>query len=473
MLSVFFTKANTAALISGFLWFISYTPYAVVAQNYDNLELNTKYAISLFPNSAMSLGFKLMMRQEANGYGAQWSNVFSRATQEDPFTVGDTIVMLLVDALIFLLVALYVEQIMPGEYGVPQPFYFPFTRSFWCPNRKVSGMAYNDDFMDYGNKSHNFEPEPKNVRAGIEIRNLRKVYSNKKTAVQGLSLKMYENQITVLLGHNGAGKTTTMSMLTGMIPPTSGTALIDGKDIRTNIDGVRDSLGLCPQHNILFDELTVKEHIVFFSRLKGLKGKAVDEEVDKYVNLLELQPKKNSQAKTLSGGQKRKLSVGVALCGGSKVVLCDEPTSGMDPSARRALWDLLAEEKEGRTLLLSTHFMDEADVLGDRIAIMAEGELRSVGSPFFLKKRYGVGYRLVCVKGSRCDIYGFTNNVLGKHIPDIKVETDIGTELSYILRDEYTSSFRSVLKDVEDKSAQYGITSYGVSLTTLEEVFLK
>lgn len=181
----------------------------------------------------------------------------------------------------------------------------------------------------------------------------------------------------------------------------------------------------------------------------------------------------NSQSKTLSGGQKRKLSVAVALCGGSKVVLCDEPTSGMDPSARRALWDLLAEEKEGRTLLLSTHFMDEADVLGDRIAIMAEGELRSVGSPFFLKKRYGAGYRLVCVKGSRCDTEGFTRNVLAKHIPDIKVETDIGTELSYILREEYTSSFKDVLKDVEDNSGKYGITSYGVSLTTLEEVFLK
>lgn len=245
-------------MISGFLWFISYTPYAIVAQNYDNLDLTTKYAISIFPNSAMSFGFKLMMRQEANGYGAQWDNVFSRATQEDPFTVGDTIVLLLVDALIFLIVALYVEQIMPGEYGVPEVWYFPFTKSYWCKNSKVS-ISDDDNFMDYGNKSHNFEPEPKKTRAGIEIRNLRKVYSNKKVAVEGLSLKMYENQITVLLGHNGAGKTTTMSMLTGMIPPTSGTALIDGKDIRTNIDGVRDSLGLCPQTNIIFDELTTKE----------------------------------------------------------------------------------------------------------------------------------------------------------------------------------------------------------------------
>lgn len=146
-----------------------------------------------------------------------------------------------------------------------------------------------------------------------------------------------------------------MSMLTGMYPPSSGTAYIDGKDIRTEIDEARQSLGLCPQTNILFDELTVKEHIIFFARLKGVKGKReIAEEVLRYVNLLELSEKKNAQSKTLSGGQKRKLSIGIALCGNSKIVMCDEPTSGMDPSGRRALWDLLIAEKKGRTILLTT-----------------------------------------------------------------------------------------------------------------------
>lgn len=207
--------------------------------------------------------------------------------------------------------------------------------------------------------------------------NLRKLYGRKKIAVQGFSINMFDDQITVLLGHNGAGKsmcylkyvflfhphllgkTTTMSMLTGMINPTSGSAIINGKDIRREINDVRASLGLCPQHNILFDELTVKEHLVFFSQLKGLDSKAVNDEVEKYVNLIGLMPKINSLSKTLSGGMKRKLCVCIALCGRSKVVLLDEPTSGMDPASRRALWDMLREEKHGRTVLLSTHFMDE------------------------------------------------------------------------------------------------------------------
>ncbi len=150
-----------------------------------------------------------------------------------------------------------------------------------------------------------------------------------------------------------------MSMLTGMMVPSSGTAIINGKDIRREIDGVRASLGLCPQHNILFDELTVREHIAFFSQLKGLTGNEVKLEVEKYVKLIDLVPKMNAMSKTLSGGMKRKLCVCIALCGQSKVVLLDEPTSGMDPASRRALWDVIREEKRGRTLLLSTHFMDE------------------------------------------------------------------------------------------------------------------
>lgn len=119
---------------------------------------------------------------------------------------------------------------------------------------------------------------------------MRKVYG-KKAAVRGLNLNMYENQITVLLGHNGAGKTTTMSMLTGMFPPTSGTALVNGYDVVTNISMVRDSLGFCPQYNIIFNELTVYEHLYFFAKLKGLNKNEVDREVNKYISLLELEPK--------------------------------------------------------------------------------------------------------------------------------------------------------------------------------------
>lgn len=218
--------------------------------------------------------------------------------------------------------------------------------------------------------------------------------------------------------------------------------------------------------------ISVREHIVFYSRLKGLTNQEVDEEVEKYVQLLELEPKINSMSTSLSGGMKRKLSVGVALCGRSKVVFCDEPSSGMDPAARRALWDLLQKEKQGRSILLTTHFMDEADVLGDRIAIMADGELKCCGSSFFLKKRFGTGYHLICVKNENCDSSVVTN-VLREYIPNIEIDSEIGSELSYDLPAEFVDRFEKMFQVLEEEQSALKLGSFGVSLTTLEEVFMK
>ncbi|XP_053672343.1 phospholipid-transporting ATPase ABCA3-like [Anopheles nili] len=467
MMSVFFNKANTAAGIAGLMWFLFAIPFQIAVPNYDEMAMGTKLVSSLLSNTAMSFGIMNIIRLEGSQDGLQWSNLFSSPSMGDDFSVGLVMVMFVIDALLYLAIALYIEQVMPGEFGVAKPWNFLFTRDFWKRNRIEDGWtgAQKVDTSGY------FEQEPNIDRAGVRIVNLRKVYG-KKVAVDGLNLNMFDGQITVLLGHNGAGKTTTMSMLTGMFSPTSGTALVNGYDIRKDIEGVRFSLGLCPQHNVLFNELTVAEHLRFFSQLKGIPRDKVASEIDKYVTLLELVDKRNAQSHTLSGGMKRKLGVGIALCGGSRVVLLDEPTSGMDPSARRALWDLIQKEKVGRTVILSTHFMDEADVLGDRIAIMAEGQLRAIGSPFFLKKNLGAGYRLICVKEANCDKQRVLA-ILRKYIPEVRVETDIGTELSFVLREDYLKVFQPMLEELEDQMKKCGISSYGISLTTMEEVFLR
>ncbi|KXJ81820.1 hypothetical protein RP20_CCG016932 [Aedes albopictus] len=470
MMSVFFKKANITSGIAGLMWFVFVIPYNVTAQNYDEMSTGSKVGLSLFFNSGMSFAMTSTLRMEANQVGMRWSSLFTPATIDDGFSVGTAFIMLLVDAVIYLAIALYVEQVMPGKFGVAKPWNFFAKKQFWT--KKAPTVEDVPRRVLERENSRYFEAEPNSTNVGIQTVNLRKVFSGNKVAVEGLNVKMYEDQITVLLGHNGAGKTTTMSMLTGMFSPTSGSAYLNGHDIRTNIEGVRQSMGLCPQHNVLFDEMTVSEHLRFFGRLKGVPKEALDDEIDRYLQMLELSDKKNAQSRTLSGGMKRKLSVGIALCGGSKVVLLDEPTSGMDPSARRALWDLLQKEKKNRTMLLSTHFMDEADVLGDRIAIMADGVLKTVGSPFFLKKTFGVGYRLICVKGPSCD-KGLLCQILRNYIPDVRVETDIGSELSFVLKDSHIEVFQKMLEELEHRMDECGITSYGISRTTMEEVFLK
>nr|XP_022911475.1 ATP-binding cassette sub-family A member 3-like isoform X1 [Onthophagus taurus] len=469
LVSVFFTKANTAAAVAGLVWFLSYCPYLFLHDHYNELSLLVKLGAMLGFNTAMAYGFQLIIMFEGSGEGLHWTNLFSTVNPEDNLSMAHVMAMLLFDATLYMIITLYVEALYPGEYGVPKAWYFPLTVVNW-PWQKAEIL---DRITEERDESEIYEREPTNLKPGIIIRKLTKVYANKKVAVKDLTLTMFEGQITVLLGHNGAGKTTTMSMLTGMTPPTSGTAIINGYDLRTGIDNIRSSLGLCAQHNILFDDLTVEEHLYFFSRLKGMRNKAeLKSEVDKFIELLDLVPKRTSISKSLSGGMKRKLCFAIAFCGKSKVCLFDEPTAGMDPAARRALWDFIQTQKKDRTILLSTHFMDEADLLGDRIAIMAGGQLQCCGSSFFLKKKYGAGYHLVMEKSADCDVDDVTD-LLSKYIPSITVNSNVGSELTYVLAKEESENFEKMLQDIENNSETLGISNFGISLTTMEEVFMK
>ncbi|KAK4876910.1 hypothetical protein RN001_009416 [Aquatica leii] len=469
-ISVFFSKATTAATVASIIWFLSYFPYSFMQRNYSSLSLNQKLFASLGVNTAMAFGFQLILMFEGTEEGIQWYNIWDTTSPDDNLTLGYLIIMLAIDTLIYLLIALYVEAIFPGSFGVPKVWYFPFTLSFWCKRSNVLEVEEEESLIIEENEF--VEDGPSNVEVGIKIQHLGKSFSGHRLAVRDLSLNVYKDQITVLLGHNGAGKTSTMNMLTGMFPPSKGTAIIDGFDIRNSINKVRENLGFCPQFNILFDELTVKEHLYFYCRLKGFPRDKITQEIDYYISKLDLVVKTDSLASQLSGGMKRKLSIGVALCGGSKVVMCDEPTSGMDPAARKILCDLLQSQKKGRTILLTTHYMDEADLLGDRIAIMAKGNLQCYGTSFFLKKKYGAGYRLVMEKSTICDVQKITN-LLQNYIPDIQVLSDVGSELSYRLSPEKSSIFQPMLENLESQSEHLGILGFGISLTTLEEVFTR
>jgi ATP-binding cassette subfamily A (ABC1) protein 3 len=217
-------------------------------------------------------------------------------------TLGAILLMFILDTFLYLAIALYIEAVFPGDFGVPQPWYFPVSRDYWCSKPPTLGESSKwsrryfhlfvlaDHEESSRDKAEFFEKFTEDLPIGIQIQNLSKTFGANR-AVKKLNLDMYEGHITVLLGHNGAGKTTTMSMITGMFPPSKGTAVVNGYDIRTSIQNVRDSMGLCLQHNVLFDGLTVAEHLYFFGKLKGLNNKEVKKEIDNYIKLLELQGK--------------------------------------------------------------------------------------------------------------------------------------------------------------------------------------
>ena len=197
-----------------------------------------------------------------------------------------------------------------------------------------------------------------------------------------------------MLGHNGAGKTTTLNMLVGMLSPTAGNAFLLNKDIKNNMDDIRQHIGLCPQHDILYPELTILEHLEIFGQLKNMEKGEMKLQINNLIKDLEMEKYKNMRVKTLSGGYKRKVSVALAFIGNPKIIFLDEPSSGLDIGAKHKLWDKLKQYKEGRIIILTTHYMEEADYLGDRIAIMGEGTIRTIGSSMFLKNKFGVGYTL-------------------------------------------------------------------------------
>ncbi|XP_058110850.1 ABC transporter A family member 7-like isoform X2 [Magnolia sinica] len=235
----------------------------------------------------------------------------------------------------------------------------------------------------------------------IVCHNLKKVYlgedgNSKMHAVQSLSLAVSLGECFGLLGPNGSGKTTFLNMVTGFLPPTSGTALIDGMDIRSNMNQIYTRIGVCPQHDLIWENLTGREHLLFYGRLRNLKGAALIQAVDESLKSLNLHEGNvgDKLAGKYSGGMKRRLSVAIALIGDTQVVFMDEPTTGLDPESRNNLWQAVKMAKANRAVILTTHSMEEAEFLCDRVGIMVGGSLQCIGSSKELKTRYGGSYVL-------------------------------------------------------------------------------
>uniref|UniRef100_A0A4X1VA81 ABC transporter domain-containing protein n=1 Tax=Sus scrofa TaxID=9823 RepID=A0A4X1VA81_PIG len=466
LVSTFFNRASLVASAGSFLYFASFFPFNTITENYGQITLTRKVAACLSPNIALALGIKLLVKLELKQVGVKWKHLWTPANLEDKLIFKYMLGMLLFDAFFYGLVTWYVENVFPGQYGMPQPWYFFLMRSYWFGQARIKRKEMKDCRITL---TKYFEAEPTSLVAGIRIKHLYKKFGD-KVAINDMSLNLYKGQITILLGQNGAGKTTVLSVLTGCYRPTRGEVCIYGYDISKNIREIRENMGFCPQHDLLFNDLTLSEHIFFYSVVSEQKIPPL--EVDNMLSTFNLLEKRDTFSESLTGGMKRKLSIIIALLGSPKVVILDEPSSGMDPVSRRATWDVLQQFKHKRTILLTSHYMDEADILGDRIAIMVKGTLQCCGSSIFLKKIYGAGYHIVIEREPRCDAEKISA-VIYSRIPDAILENSIGTELSFILPKEHTHRFEALFNELEEKQKELGIASFGASITTMEEVFLK
>ncbi|XP_036125022.1 ATP-binding cassette sub-family A member 8-like [Molossus molossus] len=386
--------------------------------------------------------------------------------------------MLAFDIFLYLALMIYFEKILPNKYGHRYPPLFFLKSSFWSRQHNADHMVLEDE-IDPGPSSNDcFEPVSPEFhgKEAIRIRNVTKEFKGKPEkieALKDLTFDIYEGQITAILGHSGAGKSTLLNILSGVSVPTKGSVTVYNNKLSNTADleNISKLIGVCPQFNVQFDYLTVRENLRLFAKIKGIQPQEVEQEIQRVLLELEMKNIEDVLAQNLSGGQKRKLTFGIAILGDPQIFLLDEPTAGLDPFSRHQVWNLLKERKMNRVILFSTQFMDEADILADRKVFLSKGKLKCAGSSLFLKKKWGIGYRLSLQLNEMCAQEKITS-IVRQHIPEAKLSAASEGKLVYTLPLETTYKFPELYENL-DLCPKLGIENYGVSLTTLNEVFLK
>jgi len=309
---------------------------------------------------------------------------------------------------------------------------------------------------------------------GVVLQNISKVFGKyNRKAVHNLTMTLLENQITVLLGPNGAGKSTTFQILNGLLSATAGEAYIYGKSTKSKDEmlDIRQHLGVCPQENVLIPNFTVREHIVLFEGIKGEDVATEDERIEALVEQVGLFDKLHTPSSALSGGMKRRLQLAIALCGGSKFIIIDEVTSGVDPKSRALIQETVLKFREGRTILMSTHYLEEADLLGDRIGILANGSLQAMGTSLFLKKNTGIGYEMAIKLETEVKSPEEIVSIVQSKVPSAALSSTCGKELLMKLPLD-ASGFSEMLRILDDSKTSLGIKTVDLKASSLGSAFL-
>ncbi|KAK3828786.1 MAG: hypothetical protein J3Q66DRAFT_307161 [Benniella sp.] len=412
--------------------------------------------------------------------------------------VLQVIIALIIEIFVFLALAFYLTEVLPTEFGVRQPWHFivsgPYKRLF---RKKKSGDIEGQVRKDRTGSAREtiqgeipLDPEEvkfedadvKQERARVlhdefssdsplVMKNMRKIYPNGKLAVKNVTFAVDKDTIFGLLGPNGAGKTSLIHILTGLYEPTQGWARLAGFELDTEIKDVYRNIGVCPQHDILWDDLTVGEHLYFYARLKGVSAADERQAVVASLNAVSLVPFENRLTKGLSGGEKRRLSIAIALVGNPGIVFLDEPTTGLDISVRRLIWDIVFNAKQGRTIVLTTHSMEEAEVLCSRIGIMAKGTLRCIGNQIRLKELYGRGFKITFA--SKPENTERASRYISSLLPIGAKKLDAFVTSESWEFETQPGLIQRLFEEIEAHKHEHGIDDWGLSQTTLEEVFLR
>ncbi|KAF9185453.1 ATP-binding cassette sub- A member 5 [Haplosporangium sp. Z 11] len=497
-LSLFFQKSQSVGQVLGVgMSLIVFVPYFIVQFVFQGASLLAIVLIGIIsPAFALERSISAIALAQTSG---------------SPYSVGDTfditkapfcsMILFVVQFFIYLLLISWIENLIQTRRS---PIDFFFRRNKNNMNHTVStqksrdnsegGLQQQDTAVSVDGKYRERDAEvmeetlrlkgkadAPDENDAVRLYGLSKVFhlaSKKRDLVilDDIYLSFKKNECFGYLGPNGAGKTTTIKILTGAESPTSGNGTIEGLSIAPFHEDLRSMIGICPQFDILWPKLTVRDHLELFAKIKGVAPSVMDAAVNQMIEEMGLTGLGNKRAKTFSGGNKRRLSLAMAVIGCPKVVFLDEPTTGVDVSIRQAIWNSIRKLKRTSCVILTTHSMEEADALCDRIGIITNGHIQALGTSQRLRNTYGAGYKVIVKTHHNVDAVtvAMEQTVGSGRVQLVQaLGMSLEYELSRVEGERTTDMLARLFRLFETRRQELGIEDYSVSQTTLAQVFIE
>ncbi|KAK9711761.1 hypothetical protein K7432_007587 [Basidiobolus ranarum] len=478
LFSFIFSRSRAVGLVMGFLLLILiFVPYAVVRFACDNqISITAAAVVSFFiPVFALQRGLTELATAWKIGHPYTASMVFNLH-----FPILPILIALIASTVLYGLLVSFFE-IMLNARQTPMKM----IRSYFVkddPNSRGLGNDLEENKMskEYSDEEVNNEKQrilgAQSSLDTMHIHGLSKEfplqYSNRrKVIIDDLWLTLRRNECLGYLGPNGAGKTTTIKMLIGALTPTSGNAYIEGYSISPYSPELKQIVGVCQQFDVLFPDLTGREHLKLFAQLRNTGN--VEEAVEVIIDQMQIREVADQKCKGYSGGNKRRLSIGLAAIGSPKILFLDEPTTGVDVHVRQSIWKAIRELKRKSSIVLTTHSMEEADALCDRIGITVNGQLAALGTPQRLKNVYGKGYKINLRTKTTSTIDQIIHEVFQRFENKgnrVRLIRRLGCNLEFEIEGSTLGGLFQFLQEVKDPLE---VVDYAVAQTTLAQVFVE
>lgn len=475
LLALFFRDTALAVVFGVLYWHISYVMPCVIledlqgrAAHYILLDRWTKLLTATLPCVGMHWCFRIIGCANVVGQPYTFSSTTSYVLELDNVTMLEIWTVMLIDSLVNIALGWYFSHVLSWYIGVPYVPWFPFMYRYWLPTQKGFFQQVPPSVPD----GLNFEQYPVDKEEVVFVNRLE--YERKqKHVLRDTSFKAYQGEIMIILGPSGAGKTALVNIISGSAVATQGQVIVDGYDVAVQTPRARELMGVVQQRDVLFYDLTLAEHLLFFGALKGLSGDALMHRCVELQDMFGLGNLADVRANLLQEGQKRALALAIAIVVPPKVLILDEPVRGMDATSRVIVWKVLDKLRPSTCIIITTPEVEEVELLADRIAILGYGALKCCGRTGFLQRRYGTGYNVTLNKGARFETKR-TLTALQARVPESRLLQDHRHNVVFSLgMRNGCEPVSAALQLLESDMLGMSIESMQVNVVTMQDIFTR